>query len=54
MAQVIAQLNAIFQIDLPVLSLVESPTIAELARCIEDVFRLTCTGTRPDAHRGTT
>ena len=39
-APVIAQLNATFQIDLPVLSLVESPTVAELARCIEDVFHL--------------
>jgi phthiocerol/phenolphthiocerol synthesis type-I polyketide synthase E len=37
--QVVGRLSEIFQIDLPPLSLVESPTVAELAGCIEDVCR---------------
>lgn len=37
--QVVARLNATFQIDLPLLSLMESPTVAELAECVEQVFR---------------
>jgi acyl carrier protein len=37
--EIISRLNRIFQIDLPLLSLVESPTISELAQCIEAVYR---------------
>ncbi|WP_414938297.1 type I polyketide synthase [Amycolatopsis sp. cmx-11-51] len=37
---VVARLGATFQLDLPVLSLVEAPTVAELAERIEDVFRV--------------
>jgi len=32
--------NDMFQIDLPPLTLLESPTIAELARCVEAVYLL--------------
>jgi hypothetical protein len=37
---VVRRLSAIFQIDLPALTLVEAPTVEELAERIEAVFRL--------------
>ncbi|MCA1561429.1 MAG: acyltransferase domain-containing protein [Chloroflexi bacterium] len=37
---VVGRLSAVFRIDLPVLTLMEAPTVAELAERIEQVFRL--------------
>jgi acyl transferase domain-containing protein len=34
------RLNQVFQLDLPMLSLIEAPTVAELAECIEASYRL--------------
>jgi hypothetical protein len=39
--QVVGRINETFDIDLPLLSLVESPTVAGLAGCVEEVFRAT-------------
>jgi phthiocerol/phenolphthiocerol synthesis type-I polyketide synthase E len=38
--EVLSRLNELFQVDLPALTLLESPTIAGLARCVEDVYLL--------------
>jgi phthiocerol/phenolphthiocerol synthesis type-I polyketide synthase E len=44
---VLSRVNEIFRVDLPALTLLESPTIAGLARCIEAVYLLT-QGERPE------
>ncbi|HKS99529.1 MAG TPA: beta-ketoacyl synthase N-terminal-like domain-containing protein [Rugosimonospora sp.] len=38
--QVLTRLNAVFEVDLPALTLLESPTVAGLAERIETVYRL--------------
>jgi acyl transferase domain-containing protein len=38
--QVLSRVNDMFQVDLPALTLLESPTIARLARCVEAVYLL--------------
>ncbi|GAA5179001.1 hypothetical protein GCM10023322_07620 [Rugosimonospora acidiphila] len=38
--QVLSRLNELFQVDLPALTLLESPTVAGLARRVEAVYRL--------------
>jgi hypothetical protein len=38
--KLLARVNAMFDVDLPVLSLLESPTVAGLAGCVEAVYRL--------------
>jgi phthiocerol/phenolphthiocerol synthesis type-I polyketide synthase E len=38
--QVLSRVNEMFQADLAVLTLLESPTVAELARCVEAVYEL--------------
>ena len=50
---VMARLGALFQLDLPVLTLVEAPTVERLADRIEDVFRIRgeATGHRVPAQR---
>jgi hypothetical protein len=37
-ARIISEVNRIFELDLSPLTLVESPTVAALAACVEDVF----------------
>jgi hypothetical protein len=36
----ISRLNHMFKVDLPALSLFESPTVADLAVCIETIFQI--------------
>jgi hypothetical protein len=43
---VLSRVNDVFQVDLPALTLLESPTIAELAKCVEAVYLL-ATGEEP-------
>jgi hypothetical protein len=37
---VLSRVNEMFQVDLPALTLLESPTVAGLARCVEAVYLL--------------
>src|SRR5262249_33298940 len=38
--RVLSQINQSFQVELPTLSMYESPTVAELAECIEAVYKM--------------
>jgi len=51
--QVISQIREIFQVDLPVSSLFEVPTIAELAKRVEAARQATQSSQAPPLHRRT-
>jgi len=38
--EVVSRINPIFHVDLSLLSMVEAPTVEELAKCIEAVYRM--------------
>jgi acyl transferase domain-containing protein len=44
---VISRLNRMFKVDLPPLTIFESPTVADLAECIETIFQINRTRSAP-------